>query len=206
MGLLSRFMGGRPSYERVFAKIAEALRQRPALNVGAEHLRQAGARLAQVKARVCFVMPEGLMHMQNAEVVPDGPGFDVCVDFRMVQKPLLSLVESIILPRAFCYIVLDTLGDVAGSRLIRNGPAMPIPGNPGDHTVIALADPIVPCARLPRLPRQTGRWPDAIWRELYDEEGQHLKERGLPFREQAEPLTRALLAGMQGAAAASSGT
>jgi hypothetical protein len=202
VGLLDRLLGSGTSYEKVFAKIGESVGRRPALNVGVDHLRQAAARLAELPARVCFVMPEGLMHMQNAEVLPHGPGFDVCVDLRMLEKSLLPLVESVVLPRAFCYIVLDTLGDVAGSKAIRNGPAMPIPGAPGDHAVIAIADPIVPCARLPRLPRQPGRWPEAIWTELYDEERQQLKERGLPFRAQAEPLTRILLAGMQTAGGA----
>ena len=205
MGFLKTVFGGGVSFEKIFAKTVDAVRQRGLLKADPALAQQAADRLASLSARVCFVMPEGLCHMQNAEVVPNGPGFDVCSDLRMLQKPLLSLVEDVVLPRAFCYIVLDVLGDLSGSRSIRNGPAMPIPGSPGDHTVIALADSIVPCARLPRLPRQAGRFPDAVWKELYDEDRQQLKERGLPFRDQADRLTGILLAGMKAAAAASAG-
>ena len=199
MSFLKALFGGGASYEKVFAKTVDSVRQRGVAQVDSALVEQAASRLAAMPARVCFVMPEGLCHMENAEVVPNGSGFDVCIDLRMLEQSLLPLVKSVILPRAFCYIVLDVLGDLAGCRAIRNGPAMPIPGNPGDHTVIGLADSVVSCSRLPRLPRQTGRFPEAIWKELYDEERQQLKERGLPFREQAGPLTGILVAGLRGA-------
>ncbi|MDP2957485.1 MAG: hypothetical protein Q8N53_13760 [Longimicrobiales bacterium] len=195
MGFLTSLFGGGISYGRVFAKTLDVVRRRYGVSADVQLAKQAAARLGSITTRVCFVIPEELHHSQNAEVVPNGDGFEVWIDFRMREVPLDGLIETLILPRAFCYVTLDIVGELSGIQAIRNGPAMPIPGNKADHSVIALAETVVSCAKLPRLPRHRGPYPEAAWREMVDEGQQELKGKADRFRAEADRFTDILTAG-----------
>jgi hypothetical protein len=89
-------------------------------------------------------LPEGLCHMQMAEVVPSNGRYTLKIDCRIIENK--KLVKTKILPRAAVYVICDILGRQFGLDYLRipEGIGLPISNESMGpmHTVIRIAESI----------------------------------------------------------------